>query len=104
MAVSFNEKKIEMTFSVDNGTIKLTGSVFMSSNTSGISQISGNIHLMGEELNMDSVIGQFTKTSVTINNDKYLTYRTEASQLLDQVYNDSLTQTSTLLSVLSNIQ
>lgn len=72
----------------DGTNLTLKGSVEINTTEGNIVGISGQISLAD-----NTVIGDFRLTSINIYQSEYYTYRTEASQLLDELINDIKTGT-----------
>lgn len=68
-------------------TLTLKGNVEINSTSGNVEAINGQI-MIG-----DNMIGDYRLTSINIYQSEYYTYRTEASQMLDELINDIKTGT-----------
>lgn len=68
-------------------TLTLKGNVEINSTSGNVEAINGQI-MIG-----DNMIGDFRLTSINIYQSEYYTYRTEASQMLDELISDITTGT-----------
>lgn len=78
-------KRILADIVFDGTTLSLRGNVEIHTTSGNVEAISGQIYIG------DNIIGDFRLTSINIYQSEYYTYRTEASQLLDELISDITT-------------
>lgn len=97
MAVEFKNKKISFDFDHSDGEVKLSGSINIDDATKNVTNLSGGVYKIGQETEGDTRIGDFNLMSISLYNTQYVTYRTQASQLIDAVLSDAMAQVSSLV-------
>lgn len=82
-AIKITDKRNVFSTEITGTNVKLVGQVTLD-NGNIIKEANGDIHLA--ETNMgEAYIGNYSLYGVNMNNDMYIKYRTEASQLLDEL-------------------
>lgn len=93
MAVEFTNKKVQLSFEHSNEEIKVKGTVTIDAESSNVEEMRGTIYKVD---GLNEYIGDFSLMSINIQTIANIKYRTKASQLVDEVLSDAMTQVSTL--------
>ena len=94
MAVQFYNKKIIFEYDHSDEEVRLMGSVTIDPETSNVVDLYGQIYQTQPPL---ANIGNYSMTSINVNDIANIKYRTKASMLIDTVLSDAITQVATLM-------
>lgn len=93
----FKNKRVIFEFEHSNEEIKVKGQITINSTSQSVSEISGSIYKLDGSSEMINDIGSFNINSVSVNSPQYFSYRTPASQLIDEVMSQAMTDATSLI-------
>lgn len=82
-AIKITDKRKVFSTEITGTNVKLVGQVMLD-NDNVIKEANGDIRLADSSMG-EAYIGNYSLYGVNVNNDMYIKYRTEASQLLDEL-------------------
>lgn len=97
MSEMFKNKRVIFEFEHSNEEIKVKGQITIDATTKSTSEISGHIYKLDDSPEMVTEIGNFNINSVSVNSSQYSTYRTPASQLIDEVMAQAMVDVTSLI-------